>query len=200
MKVLSREFTLMEKILIIALCLILVGLAYYQFVDKPVRKNIAAAKAEQESLDMELTTLQTRLDKMHKMQNEVDDIIADGNASEMASYNNSPAELKILSDIFRQAQRCNYSTNPKVTRSGDQIRRTFTIQFTAKDFKSAQSMLKQLAENHFRVLIGDISFSGVSNGVMNKDQVTVNATATFYETMVGGVADDGLPVSEAAAN
>lgn len=200
MKVLSRDFTLMEKILIVVLCLLLVGLAYYQFVDKPVRKNITAAKAEQEALDMELTTLQTRLDRMHTMQHEVDDIIANGNASEMASYNNSPAELKLLSDIFRQAQRCNYSTNPRVTRSGDQIRRIFTIQFTAKDFKSAQSMLKQLAENHFRVLIGDISFSSVSNGTLNKDQVTVNATATFYETMVGGVADDGLPASEAAAS
>ena len=43
MKVLSRSFSLKEKILLLLLSLILVGLAYYQFVDQPVRSALATA-------------------------------------------------------------------------------------------------------------------------------------------------------------
>jgi hypothetical protein len=51
------------------------------------------------------------------------------------------------------------------------------------------------------VLISDLRCSAVSSGTMNDDsQISVNATATFYETMVGGTPDAGLPATSAAAN
>ena len=59
-------------------------------------------------------------------------------------------------------------------------------------------------------LIGDINYSRTSTYYNTTDRlryardyyerVTVTATATFYETMVGGTADAGLPASEKAAS
>ena len=46
MKILSRDFTLKEKLLMLLLGLVLVGLAYYNFVDQPVRTSLASAEAE----------------------------------------------------------------------------------------------------------------------------------------------------------
>ena len=43
MKILSRDFTLKEKILLLLLALVLIVLGYYQFIDKPCRRDIAEA-------------------------------------------------------------------------------------------------------------------------------------------------------------
>ena len=46
MKIMSRDFTNKEKVLLVVLALILVALAYYYFVDQNVRSTITAADAE----------------------------------------------------------------------------------------------------------------------------------------------------------
>ena len=58
MKVLSRDFTLKEKILLLILSLALIGLAYYQFIDQSVRSELAIAQSEKESLQVELDAVQ----------------------------------------------------------------------------------------------------------------------------------------------
>ncbi len=54
MKILSRDFTLVEKILLTILGVILVVLVYYRFVDQPVRTAINTAVSERETLQSEL--------------------------------------------------------------------------------------------------------------------------------------------------
>ena len=46
MKILSRDFTLKEKILLLLLSAVLVGLFYYQFVDQPVRMALNSCASE----------------------------------------------------------------------------------------------------------------------------------------------------------
>ena len=62
MKALSRDFNAKEKLLLLLLSLVLVGLAYYQFVDKPVREALATARAESDSLKVELKTVEAKLE------------------------------------------------------------------------------------------------------------------------------------------
>ena len=45
----SREINAKEKVLLVILVLIILGFAYYRFVDQPVRKNLAKAEAEYSS-------------------------------------------------------------------------------------------------------------------------------------------------------
>ena len=123
MKVLSRDFTLKEKLLILLLGLVLVGLAYYQIVDQPVRTAVATAQTEAESLRTELSTVEAKLERMRRMRAELEDVTAGGTASEMGSYNNSKAEIASLNDILSEALQYSISF-ANVTRSGDQIRRT----------------------------------------------------------------------------
>ena len=54
MKVLSRDFSTKEKLLILVLALVLVALAYYQFVHRAVVDALASAQAEADSLTVEL--------------------------------------------------------------------------------------------------------------------------------------------------
>lgn len=197
MKILSRDFTLRESILIGLLGLILVVLFYYQFVDQPVRTAINSANAEKQSLQIELDAVQQKVAEVNEMRTELDSIEASGKTSRMESYNNSKAELALLNDILESAT--DYSISfATVTRDGNQIRRNFSLQFVAQDYATVEKILAELARSPYRCLVGDISCSGGSQTVGSR--VSVSTTATFFETMVGGTADAGLPQDTAAEN
>ena len=198
MKILSRDFTRTEKIILAILALVLVGLAYYQFVDKRVRESIEKANAEAEAIRVELTAVEAKIQRMEEMQAELDSI-------HMGSYNNSKEELAFLNDVLKSALQ--YSiTFSNVTRDGDQIRRNFSLQFTTADYAAMERLINQLCNSKLRCLINDISYSVTRYNYSAEDRerygvdwyerVNVNCTATFFETMVGGTEDAGLPTQK----
>ena len=198
MKVLSRDFTLKEKLFLFLLSLVLVGLAYYQFVDRPVREALEIAHAEADSLSTELQTVEAKLEKMRRMRAELDDVTAGGTASEMGSYNNSKAEISMLNDALSEALQ--YSiTFANVTRSGDQIRRNFTLQLTTDNYETMEHIVSTINASHYRCLIGDLRCTATRDRDVLDGNITASATATFFETMVGGTPDAGLPQSQPAA-
>ena len=71
----------------------------------------------------------------------------------------------------------------------------FTLQYETTSYKTAQKILESLCESRDRCLVGDIRCNITETGT-----TTVNAAATFYETMVGGTPDAGLPTDSAAVN
>lgn len=196
MKVLSRDFTLKEKILLLILSIALIVLAYYQFIDQPVRSELSSAQAEKESIQIELDAVQIKLAQLKKMEQELTGLTGSGSLGMMASYNNSKAEIALLNDILEDTQKYSVSFSD-VTRNGDLIRRNFTLQFTAADYAEATEILTQLSNSEYRCLLGNV-YCDSEDGDLTKGLVSVSATATFYETMVGGKADAGLPEDEAA--
>ena len=194
MKIMSRDFTRNEKILIVILALILLGLAYYQFVDKTVRGSIVNAQSEASMLETELAAAQARLAAAQQVKNSMDELEASGQKSWMGSYNNSKAEVAFLNTIL--ADTLQYSvTFSDVTRTGDQIRRSFTLEYRTASYASAHEIMARLCQSHDRCIVSDASCSLENDGV-----VVVRQAATFYETMVGGIPDAGLPADSAAAN
>ena len=195
MKVMSRNFTTAEKILLIILALILVGLVYYQFVDRTVRAAITASEAEYRDVHTELDGMQQRIAYLTGVQNNLDALKEEGNLSWMGSYNNSKQEVAFLNDIL--ADTLEYSiTFANVTRSGNQIRRSFTLQYRTQGYEAAQNIMTRLLQGRNRCLVGDVRCT-----INGKDgTVVMNQSATFYETMVGGIPDAGLPENKAQAN
>ena len=194
MRVMSRDFSNREKVILLILILFLIGFGYYQFVDKPVRESLATAAAEKSALDSELSAVNAKIATLQRMQAEIEDITAGGNNSYMASYNNSKAELKLLNDVLKAATQYSISF-ANVTRRGDQIRRDFSLQFTAPDYDSMRSIIQSLTGVEYRCLIGNMSCSLNKIRFRNVTQygaLSVSVTATFYETMVGGEEDSGL--------
>ena len=208
MKLLSRDFTRGEKLLLLLLALVLVVLVYFRFVDRPVREDLARAASEKEALELELTALNARIARMEEMAAEVDAITSDPKVSHMGSYNNSKEEIAFLNDVLEGTE--NYSVSfSSVTRDGDQIRRNFSLQFSVADYAAMERILTRISECSLRCLLNDISYSRVRSWYNSADRalyqrdytesITVNATATFFETMVGGTPDAGLPESGRAA-
>ena len=194
MKIMSRDFTLAEKALLLILALILLGLGYYYFVDIPVRDAIKSSEAEADMLQTELDSVQQRVMYLQGIQKNLDELEKVDNLAWMGSYNNSKAEVQFLNDVLADTMK--YTINfAEVTRNGDQIRRNFTLQFQTRDYAAAQDIMTRLLQGENRCLVGDMKCTVDKDGV-----VVVNALATFYETMVGGVADAGLPADSARVN
>lgn len=209
MKILSRDFNRGEKVLLLILALILVALAYYFVIDKPVREDLASAQAEKEATETELSALQGRIARLEEMERELESITSNPEVSRMGSYNNSKEELAFLNDILGVTD--DYSVSfANVTRNGDQVRRNFNLRFTVDSHEAAEKLLKQIYASELRCLLNDINYSRTRTYYNEADRilyareyyerVTVNATATFFETMVGGTPDAGLPSGGAAAS
>jgi hypothetical protein len=127
------------------------------------------------------------------VQRNLDELERTEGFSWMGSYNNSKAEVKFLNDVLADAMK--YTINfADVTRNGDQIRRNFTLKYQTMDYAAAQDIMTRLLQGENRCLVGDMRCSVGRDGM-----VVVDALATFYETMVGGVPDAGLPSDSARA-
>ena len=81
----SREFTSREKILLLVLCVLLLGIAYYEFIIKDVDETIK--KYDTEDLETELLIEQTKAQSIMDMEAEMKNAKAQ-TGSVVASYNN----------------------------------------------------------------------------------------------------------------
>ena len=197
----SRDVTAKEKVLLVILVLIILGFCYYRFVDQPIRKNLAKADAEYSTLNKELTEANVKIRELQRMQDEIDEITAAGKYSYMPSYNNAKQEVELLNDILEGAATKYSVTFTNVTRSKDQIRRNFKLEFTTPDYETMRAIIDQLTGVDYRCLVGDCTSKVVlvkERNLKTKETteytvLSTSATATFYETMVGGEADVGLP-------
>ncbi len=205
MNALSRDFTKAEKALLLIFALILVAMAYYFLVDQPARIGVISANGERDALQIELKSLQTRLDQLEKMQSEIDRLGSLDSVSRMGSYNNRKAELAELNNILESAE--SYAiTFTDVERKGEQIRRNISLQFSAPDYETIKKIIGELESCRNRCMVGDIRYSdeiryepAATRGEQPVEHrvIRVDTTATFYETMFDGTPDAGLPTERA---
>ncbi len=192
----NRDVNTKEKVLLVILVLIILGFGYYRFVDQPVRKNLAKAETEYSSIQTELTAVRIKIRELQRMQDEIDEITAGGKDSYMPSYNNAKEELALLNDILNESVTQYSVAFTNVTRYKDQIRRDFKLSFTAPDYESMKAVIDKLTGVDYRCMLGDCSCNVIQVKNPQQEETTalsVSATATFFETMVGGTEDAGLP-------
>lgn len=197
MKILTREFTLREKILLVILVLAIMILSYFQFFYFPMEDAIASARSEAENLQIELGVVEDKVLEMRAMKDELDSMMEDGTIARMESYNNAKSELAFLNDVLAPTQEYVLSI-ADVTREGDQIRRNISLQFSVNTYSEVEQILVQLENCPYRCIVRDVSVSSYEGGLDSMTVIKVSALATFYETMVGGTEDVGLPVEQSS--
>ena len=192
MRILSRDFTLAEKALFIALGAVLAGLIYYQFFYVPVKNDVENTTQERDMLQSQVLTMESRLARLQQMEADLEKFEASGNPSRMPSYSNDNSAVILA--LFNQVLRgLPYNVNRvRLTEEGNQIRRYYTLQFATDNFASAKRIVASLAHGDSRCLLSSLSYA-VSFNAENQSSVVVSLELAFYETMVGGTPDIGLP-------
>lgn len=186
---LNKDFNVTERILLVVLGLLLVGVAYYYMVHLAVANNIAEARAEKENLQLELMRVESQVSQLRRMKRELDEIDGGKNRPRLESYNNSRAEIGLLNDILTSAREYTVTAS-SVSRNGDLIRRSFVLNFTTDSFDTVEDIVAKLNGSRCRCMIEDMSCTVPNN---DNNTVSISLVATFYETMVGGTVDAGLP-------
>ncbi|MBQ9522111.1 MAG: hypothetical protein IJR72_06020 [Oscillospiraceae bacterium] len=184
MRLLTRDFTTVEKLILLVLVLFLMGLGYYYFIDQPIRRGIEEAHAERDALQLKLNDINIRISDYQNMAEELRQ--ARELRQAMPSYNQSETELHILNDILTVSDKYALAFD-KITLERNQIRRGFQFSFTAPDFETAKGIFTRLSASRVRCLIGDVECSGVDKE--SGRIVSFKANGTFYETKVDAVLD-----------
>lgn len=203
MKLLTRDFTKREKALMLVLIVVLLALSYYRFVHIPISEATEDAKQKQANLLSQEAVTLAQLNRLKKMSDEVDSLKAAGVTSTQLSYNGSKLEVAYLNDVLGNS--LNYTLNfTGVSRTGDQVRRDFTLTFTTETAAQADAVLASLNASPYRIKLNDVAFSKRiyrNRALLEGEYIreySVTLSATFYETTVGGTPDAGLPADSSA--
>lgn len=190
MKLLTRDFSTKEKIFLATLFVIIIVAAYYLFVYRTVDDQINALKLQSQALESQLTIATAQVERLQAMSEQMgNDVLR----SYMPSYNSSKKELDFLNQTLAETDDylINFTT---ITRNGDQINRGYSLQFTAKNYQQAESIIEALEGSEIRCLIGDYRINPIQGGEhLHRGKVQVALNGSFYETMYDGVADKELP-------
>lgn len=191
MRGVNRSFNLTERLLLLVLSLLLVGLAYYRMVHEPVSSQLESLNAERRSLETELDSVQMRAAQLSNMKRELTWIDSQDQMFRMESYNNVSNEFVLLSEALAPASEYRLDMGTAQL-SGSMVRRPFTLQFTVGSEQEAKQILTTIVRSRGRCMIGDIDCSVDRDESGAVVSLRYNLAATFYETMEGGKPDAGL--------
>ena len=202
LKKLNRELTTREKFLLLILALIMIGAAYYFYVYEPSISQIKRLEQKQADLELEITEDEVKMEEIQKMKKEMDSIVeGTPEYTYMPSYNYEKQEISYLQDILTASTKEYHINFSKISRDKDQLRRKFSLSFTVSGYEDAKKIIKELEGSDIRCIIGDMSVgfdkSGKGDNEVDKDlfekDITIDCSATFYETVYDAVEDLELP-------
>ncbi|MBQ1411306.1 MAG: hypothetical protein IIY94_08540 [Oscillospiraceae bacterium] len=196
MKNLTRSFSGKEKVILVLMLAIVLGFAYKFLVHDPVVKSIEEEHKAQGELRDQIDAANTKISFLTQMEEELAALKASGeSASYMPQYNADKRERAFLGSILRNTK--DWSINiGDCTRSGDQIRRQFTVTFLTDTYENMEWFVMQITKCSYRCVINNINCSITRSETPEGEEkmsVLVTLTATFFETMVGGEPDAALP-------
>ena len=195
---LNRAFTRREKVLLLALTFILLGLVYYRFVYLDVQRRISQASIT--SLEDSIMSEEKKASAIKKMQEEMQEA-QEVQSGEVSTYDNFKAEANALNAIFAQADSFNFNFSRPVA-DGDAVRREIAISFTASNYVVARNILQQIHDCPYRTLISDVNINAVreeksnvvyaENPSIYTDAIQGSLRVTFYETLYDAKTTAGL--------
>lgn len=163
------KMTARDRILLIFLAVLLIGVCYYMFFLKPLQADLQSIATQSAETDQAISVSTAKLNSMKSMQDELDEIFSrpEEEITEIAPYDNAKVVMSQLNGILSASE--NYSLNfkdPDVQKDGT-VRRVVTMSFDCKDYASAKVIIKALSSSHWRCLINNIAVNGVKVKVEN---------------------------------
>lgn len=184
------EFTKREKILMLCLALLVIGLLWYRFI-------FVATAGQIDRLDSQISIAQTDLDiakakveQMESMRDDVDKFKADGTAKvTLPDFDNTTHLMASLNSVLDKTS--NYTLDfDDVDTTPSTVLRGVTISFGCSSMKAARSIMNQLERETYACSIDSVtmlanstpSSRAASSVPSSATGVSVSLHAVFYET------------------
>ncbi len=176
----KRAFTTREKILLLILALLIIGIGYFKLILEPINDSITEYQAKTAAEQDEMIGNTALISRMNAMRAELDEIYASDDARPLPTFSNSDQLLVELNQILLP---CNeYTLNFASTSVLDGnyiVCRPLNLTFTAENYPLARSILDDLHESDDINQISDLSLRFREDGT-----VEVTLTISFFELIV----------------
>lgn len=179
----NRAFSTREKVLLVILALLLIGVGYFKLLLEPINESIdnytQLASSEQDAM-LQGTA---QLVQLRQMEQELEVIHESGKAVPLPAYDNAEGLLVELNHILAASTEytLNFGTADMLD-GGYIVRRPLSLQFSAKNYAAARGILAAL---HDSANVNQISDLSVSLPEDPEKGVQVTCSVTFYELKNG---------------
>ena len=166
--------------LLLLLAVLILGVVYYLAFLKPIRQEMAGIGDQIAQVENQLSGAASKAARMELMEAELEKILAEGEVSEIAPYDNKEVVLSQLNGILQSSLEYSLSfAEPSIQEDGT-VRRNVTMSFRCGDFASAKAIVKNLTGSQWRCLVSNLAVTG-SDDIM-EGEVQVHAAVTFFES------------------
>lgn len=182
----NRSFTMREKILLLFLAVMLLGVGYFKLFYEPMQEQITASEQRMTQAQDQFAVETVRLQRMRKMQEEIEQFKQSGATaySEIPPYDNVQNVMIQLNTILSQATDYSVSFQSVQKQDGSKlVTRPIDLTFTASDYATVRTIMNELYHCRFRCAIEQVSVSAKENLSVNND-INVSLSITFYEKQV----------------
>ena len=177
----NSKLSTKEIVLLIILAVLVVGACYYFFFLTPHSEAMTTIENQSADLDTQIEAAQLQVATLQSKQEEIEKIMADPNATEIAPYDNEKEVMKQLNSVLRgKCIEYNISFSDPVIDENGLVRRNVQLSFRTLTYGEAKNILKKLSESHWRCILTNISVDCGAGEVETQSNVTVNLT--FYES------------------
>lgn len=182
-----RSFTTREKVLLLILALLLVGMAYYTVIHVPVTTQLSEIAIEKSEAEADVMIAQVKNVQLERMREELETLSADAaSVAPVPAYDNVQNLMNLLNQTLAATN--NFSVSFDAVDTSEQfIRRTIHLTYTSADYNAAKNVVSTLLGGPYRCQASDFSLSAADGGV------TVTMAVTFFE------AQEDLPAVPAEA-
>lgn len=179
----TYSFNNREKVLLVILACMLIGVFYYFVVQVPVTDRIMAAQALQADAEDNMVIESSKATKMKKMQAVID--AADSNTlkAEIPQYNNIKNVMVQLDNIVGSATTDYNISFSQITTNEGLVYRPINMSFDCANYAAAKNIILNLNNCQYRCMIDSVSIEpeSSSNESIAASPVTVSLTITFIE-------------------
>lgn len=188
---LSKQLTRREKILLIPLALLVIFAAYFFLVHRPVTEELDRISTRTEDVNLNLTVLTAKKQRMDQMQAELDKLLAQPNTAEIPAYDNLEQVMAYLNYVLAFTDKYSLSFAGVQQSDGASIvRRPLALSFECQNYELARLVVDQLQNCPYRCQISNLSLSTVTLQGADREQelsltetaVSVSLTVTFFES------------------
>lgn len=182
----KRSFTSREKVMMLILLILMLGVGYGKFYHVPLAARTADVEARLAETTDSIMIENIRYQRMQEMQAELEhqNEAQLGADSIIPAFNNIESVMVQLDAILSQSDEYSLSFSPLSSISEDDrlVLRPIQMTFQAKNYSVAKKILSDLKGCPYRCSISNISLSA-NNDVYQNSPVTANLTVTFYERL-----------------
>ena len=175
----NRELTTREKVLLLLLAVLVIGVGYFKFVFEPINEQVTDLQSSAAQEQSEIDSSIVQLAQMRKMEKAVEASKADGQERAIPAYDNSGVLMRELYQILANTNEYTVDFSAATSREGYIVLRPVSLSFQTGTYTQAREIINAIAGSDNLNQISDVNIRGGQG--RNSGTVQTTLVITYFE-------------------